>query len=88
MKLWEELAESNVLLAPGYIFDAKSFEVPQDAEEEEGTFRMGRREELRFDDNGDGYFRLSFSTASVEDMTKASIIFARTLKVFFSTEQE
>jgi DNA-binding transcriptional MocR family regulator len=49
-------------------------------------FRMGTREELQIADNGDGYFRLSFSTATKEEMKQAARIFARITKEFFETE--
>lgn len=78
--LWEQLAEANVLLAPGYIFDAASLTSSSD------QIIMGKKEDLRIADNGDGYFRLSFSTATKDEMKQATRIFARVTKEFFENE--
>ncbi|KAM0789987.1 hypothetical protein ACM66B_005319 [Microbotryomycetes sp. NB124-2] len=66
-RLWEQLAESNVLVAPGTMFSAETFGKPTSVAE---RLLCGEGERL-MTDNGDGYFRISFSTASEKDMRSA-----------------
>ena len=54
MELWTALADHKVLLAPGTIFSASTFGEPQDDFD-------GQEKNLRIED-GDGFFRLSFSS--------------------------
>ncbi|KAK4047631.1 hypothetical protein OIV83_005289 [Microbotryomycetes sp. JL201] len=69
-RLWEQFAESNVLVAPGTMFSAAAFGKPQEQDGSLERALCGAGEQLMIDD-GDGYFRISFSTASEKDMRSA-----------------
>lgn len=92
IKLWETIAEHRVLVAPGNIFNARTFgtgdQMPPvtavrimsesgDQDEDE------RGHELFVTPEGDGYFRISFSSASKEDMIHAARVLGREVQKFF-----
>ncbi|GAA5841313.1 hypothetical protein JCM11251_001622 [Rhodosporidiobolus azoricus] len=79
-KLWEDLAESSLLVAPGSMFNARTFgatDVAFNPEHPDGQEVMAVTAE------GDGFFRLSFSTASEADMDKAAMILKKVVAKFF-----
>jgi len=41
------------------------------------------KEDLMFTDNGDGFFRMSFSSASYEDMQKGVAVIGKEIRHFF-----
>lgn len=61
-KLWEDIAEAGVLIAPGNMFSGREFGKDLLVEEVGGG------------GDDDGFFRLSFSTASEEEMGKAATV--------------
>lgn len=73
--LWEQLAEANLLIAPGTMFSGASF-----GKDELVAERLMETKE------GDGFFRLSFSTASEEDMKTAAKTIGKVVKEFFAEE--
>ncbi|KAM0751020.1 PLP-dependent transferase [Meredithblackwellia eburnea MCA 4105] len=91
---WEELAEANVLVAPGTMFSGITFGddtqapsaciwggdavIPSNEEE--------LRRELVSENNGDGFFRMSFSSATEADMRKAMKIVGEVVEKFFKTK--
>ncbi|SCV73613.1 BQ2448_6043 [Microbotryum intermedium] len=94
--LWEQLAENNVLVAPGTMFDADVFGQPLSQSTEVETASGLREERERIvtdllgegikimqDGSGDGYFRLAFSTVSKEEMEKACQVIGRIVQGFF-----
>ncbi|GAA5893063.1 hypothetical protein JCM5296_003062 [Sporobolomyces johnsonii] len=74
-QLWEELAEANVLVAPGTMFSGRTFGTT--ATEEEGP------EVLAITEEGDGFFRISFSSATEEQMKEATRIIGKVVEEFF-----
>ncbi|ORY77211.1 pyridoxal phosphate-dependent transferase [Leucosporidium creatinivorum] len=85
--LWEQIAEENVLIAPGSMFSGHDFgkEVPSPPEEAHvrELFGLSSNEQLIATAEGDGFFRLSFSTASEEEMQVAAKTIAKVVKRFF-----
>lgn len=77
MDLWEFIAESGLLIAPGTIFSARDFG---------GDIFKGRSQiaqNLSVDGEGDGYFRIAFSSASQVEVDKAmGILLVAVLKYF------
>lgn len=71
MSLWEDLAEHNVLIVPGTIFSAAS--VGQDLVDQDPLVTA----------DGDGFFRISFSSATPDEMHRACKILATRVRVFF-----
>ncbi|GAA5883335.1 hypothetical protein JCM3774_005247 [Rhodotorula dairenensis] len=71
MSLWEDLAEHHVLIVPGTIFSAAS--VGQDFEDQD----------LAVTDDGDGFFRISFSSATPDELHRGCKILAERVRVFF-----
>ncbi|KPV72309.1 uncharacterized protein RHOBADRAFT_55794 [Rhodotorula graminis WP1] len=72
MELWTDLAEHNVLVAPGTMFDASEFPpAPPKADE------------LALTDAGDGFFRIAFSTATPEQMKEAAKVIGQRVEKFF-----
>ncbi|GAA6038133.1 hypothetical protein JCM8097_007563 [Rhodosporidiobolus ruineniae] len=67
--LWESLAQSNLLVAPGTMFDAAAFGAPS--------------EEAIVTQEGDGFFRLSFSSAPEAHMKEAAGILKKVVAEFF-----
>ncbi|GAA5913791.1 hypothetical protein JCM6882_007700 [Rhodosporidiobolus microsporus] len=80
-KLWENLAESSLLVAPGSMFNARTFGAPSAAAFVEGSTEGG--EVFAVTEDGDGFFRLSFSTASEDDMDRAAKIIKKVVGEFF-----
>jgi len=72
MELWTDLAEHNVLVAPGSMFDASEFPPAPP-----------KPEELALTEDGDGFFRIAFSTATPEQMKQAADIIGRRVEKFF-----
>ncbi|KAK4051762.1 hypothetical protein OIO90_004586 [Microbotryomycetes sp. JL221] len=79
-RLWEQIAESNVLVAPGTMFSGRTFgqplalldsTVPSTSDEVLEHAMCGSGERLIMTPEGDGFFRISFSTASEKDMRSA-----------------
>ena len=70
MSLWEKLAEAKVLVAPGTMFDAT-------------TVGKSPEETLLFAENGDGYFRMSFSSATYEQMQAGVNTIGKEIRAFF-----
>lgn len=71
-RLWEQLAERNVLVAPGTMFSGRTFGQPDafDPTVAPPLTMCGPGERL-IEKDGDGWFRISFSTASEDDMRTA-----------------
>ncbi|GAA5940792.1 hypothetical protein JCM1841_004720 [Sporobolomyces salmonicolor] len=74
-QLWEELAEANVLVAPGTMFSGRTFGTT--ASQEEGP------EVLAITEEGDGFFRIAFSSATEAQMKDATRIIGRVVEEFF-----
>lgn len=72
-ELWEDLAEHNVLIAPGTMFSARDF--PQQPPAEEGALAVA--------EDGDAFFRIAFSTATAEQIHEAAKIIAQRVEHFF-----
>ncbi|SGZ29995.1 BQ5605_C052g12585 [Microbotryum silenes-dioicae] len=100
--LWEQLAENNVLVAPGTMFDTDLFGQPlsQSTDPEFASSGLGEEQErmpvtdllgqgikLMQDGSGDGYFRLAFSSASKEEMEKACKIIGKVVTDFFEAPE-
>ena len=62
----------NVLVAPGAMFDASEFPPAPP-----------KPEELALTEDGDGFFRTAFSTATPEQMKQAADIIGRRVEKFF-----
>ncbi|BGP56694.1 hypothetical protein JCM8202v2_004324 [Rhodotorula sphaerocarpa] len=71
MSLWEDLAEHNVLIVPGTIFSAAAVGESFSADD------------LALQANGDGFFRISFSSARPDEMREACRILAERVERFF-----
>ncbi|GAA5984700.1 hypothetical protein JCM5350_007921 [Sporobolomyces pararoseus] len=80
--LWTDLAEHSVLVAPGSMFSGRAFPptVPTD---ELNDFTEESWNESVDEKEGDGFFRISFSTASPEEMKKATAIIGKRVEKFF-----
>jgi aromatic amino acid aminotransferase I len=76
MSLWEDLAEHHVLIVPGTIFSAAS--VGQDLVDQD----LVDQDPLVTAD-GDGFFRISFSSATPDEMHRACKMLATRVRVFF-----
>ncbi|EGU13534.1 hypothetical protein RTG_00264 [Rhodotorula toruloides ATCC 204091] len=76
--LWEDLAEHNVLVAPGTMFSARTFG-PGDA----APGFAQADEHLAVTEDGDGFFRMSFSSATPEQMKEAAKIIGDRVTKFF-----
>ncbi|BGP41633.1 hypothetical protein JCM10450v2_005696 [Rhodotorula kratochvilovae] len=72
MELWTDLAEHNVLVAPGTMFSATEFPPAPAAEED-----------LALTEDGDGFFRIAFSTATAEQMQQAAKVIGERVDKFF-----
>lgn len=72
MSLWEDLAEHHVLIVPGTIFSAASVG-QQDLVDQDPVVTA----------DGDGFFRISFSSATPDEMHRACKILATRVRVFF-----
>jgi len=72
MELWTDLAEHNVLVAPGTMFNASEFPPSPP-----------KADELALTDAGDGFFRIAFSTATPEQMKEAAQIIGQRVEKFF-----
>ncbi|GAA5856155.1 hypothetical protein JCM8547_003007 [Rhodosporidiobolus lusitaniae] len=68
--LWEEIAEANLLVGPGSMFNMHSF---------------GQEESIQqaVEEDRDGFFRLSFSNATEEQMKQAAEILKKTVASYF-----
>ncbi|GAA6006112.1 hypothetical protein JCM10207_000527 [Rhodosporidiobolus poonsookiae] len=79
--LWEALAEHNLLTAPGTMFSARNFG-PQPSAGEGETVEEGA-ERLALTEDGDGFFRISFSSATEEQMVEAAKILGKVVADYF-----
>ncbi|GAA5849914.1 hypothetical protein JCM5353_009063 [Sporobolomyces roseus] len=77
--LWEDLAEHNVLVAPGSMFSGREFP-PKLPTQEFDDFDFSASVEP---ESGDGFFRIAFSTASQEQMKEATRIIGKRVEKFF-----
>lgn len=86
VKLWEQIADADVLLAPGTMFSGVTF--GDDASNPTACIwgAEGRQEEELAVDGGDGFFRLAFSTASEKEMRTAMKTVGEVVAKFFKTE--
>ncbi|GAA5826415.1 hypothetical protein JCM3770_004697 [Rhodotorula araucariae] len=72
LELWTDLAEHNVLVAPGTMFSATDFPpTPAPADD------------LALTEDGDGFFRIAFSTATPEQMQEAARVIGARVDKFF-----
>ena len=88
VKLWEEIAEANVLLAPGTMFSGRTF--GDDTTNPTACLwgSEGEQSDELATDGGDGFFRLSFSNATQKEMYSAMSIVGKVVAKFFKTEVE
>ncbi|GAA5978310.1 hypothetical protein JCM11641_004650 [Rhodosporidiobolus odoratus] len=77
-QLWEALAESTLLTAPGLMFSSSTFGPKLEQGQAEG------QEVLAVTEEGDGFFRIAFSTATEAQMEEAAKILKKVVKEFFA----
>ncbi|GAA5942774.1 aminotransferase-like domain-containing protein [Sporobolomyces koalae] len=85
--LWTDLAEHDVLVAPGSMFSGRAFppEVPTDEYTPSDDFSEAAWQASVDEQEGDGFFRISFSSASREEMKRATDIVGKRVAKFFSS---
>ncbi|GAA6061023.1 hypothetical protein JCM10212_001079 [Sporobolomyces blumeae] len=88
--LWEDLAEHNVLVAPGSMFSGRVFppKIPTNEVEDGGTemATMTDWNDAVDHKTGDGFFRIAFSTATEDQMREATKIIGKRVERFFRKE--
>lgn len=77
--LWEDLAKNKVLVVPGTYFAGGTMMAQGD---DDLSFNQ---DDMLFTSEGDGFFRLAFSTASQEDMATSMRVIAQTTRKFYDS---
>ncbi|GAA6025556.1 hypothetical protein JCM11491_000054 [Sporobolomyces phaffii] len=81
-QLWTDLADHSVLVAPGSMFSGRAF--PPAVPTDEASSASASAWDSAVDDaTGDGFFRVAFSTASRDEMKRATAIIGRRVEKFF-----
>lgn len=91
IKLWEKIAEAKVLVAPGNMFNARTFgsgnEEPPFAPPQYSVRLTSEEDEsaheLMLTPEGDGYFRIAFSSADKATMLHGARVLGQQVKRFF-----
>ncbi|GAA5913545.1 uncharacterized protein JCM6883_004449 [Sporobolomyces salmoneus] len=86
--LWTDLAEHSVLVAPGSMFSGRSFPPPIPTDEfalnsDHFDFSEQTWIDSVDEEEGDGFFRVAFSTAEEKEMRKATEIIGKRVEKFF-----
>jgi aromatic amino acid aminotransferase I len=81
--LWTDLAEHSVLVAPGSMFSGRTFPPSVPTDEFTEDFSAESWQQAVNEEEGDGFFRIAFSTASKDDMKKATAIIGQRVAKFF-----